>query len=387
MRLVITRIDPKLPFDAPQSYDTALRGKNSWSGERFWPLSRKARPKQLLCLSSETQTMLGEAVERLELLIPAERVYVVTGEHLVEPIRAAQTGVPDENVIAEPCKRNTAGCLLYATAHLLASLDIDGDNLSVAVVTADHIIGDADRFRQTVSTCLETVEQESVLATQGIVPTRPETGYGYIQAAIDPAESTPADAIPVYSVVAFHEKPNRDKAEDFLASGDYFWNSGMFFWRVSVFLDALGQARPEMRNAASDMTKAMRANDKGTVTEIFESLDNISIDYALMEHAKNTVVVRADFDWDDVGSWTSLDRTRQHDEAGNVVHGDAVLVDSHDCIVYNDADADAMAVSVVGARDLVVVVSKDGVLVTPKEHAQEVRHAVSELRARGSNQV
>jgi len=357
------------------------------SGERFWPLSRKARPKQLLCLSSETQTMLAEAVSRLEPIIPADRVYVVTGDHLVEPIRAAQTGVPDQNVIAEPCKRNTAGCLVYATAHLLASFDSNGDDLSIAVVTADHIIGNADRFRETVSTCLHTVEQEPVLATQGIVPTRPETGYGYIQADINNAADLPADAVPVYPVAAFHEKPNHDKAEDFVASGDYFWNSGMFFWRVSVFLDALGKARPEMRDAALAMANAMRDNDKGTVTEIFEALENISIDYALMEHAKNTVVARADFEWDDVGAWTSLDRTREKDDAGNVVHGEAVLIDSHDCIVYNDVDAADMAVSVVGARDLVVVVSKDGVLVVPKEHAQDVRHAVSELKARGSKQV
>lgn len=357
------------------------------SGERFWPLSRTARPKQLLCLSSETQTMLSEAVARLEPLIPATCVYVVTGEHLVEPIRAAQTGVPDENVIAEPCKRNTAGCLLYATAYLLASLDTNGDDLSIAVVTADHIIGDADRFRTTVKTCLDTVEQNPVLATQGIVPTRPETGYGYIQADLDNEVDSFDSAVPIYPVTAFHEKPSHDKAEDFLASGDYFWNSGMFFWRASVFLEALGQARPAMCDAANDMIKAMRSNDKGTVTQIFESLENISIDYALMEHAKNTVVARADFPWDDIGAWSSLDRTRKHDESGNVVHGEAVLVGSQDCIVYNDVDGTEMAVSVVGARDLVVVVSKDGVLVVPKDQAQDVRHAVSELKARGAKQV
>ena len=142
-----------------------------------------------------------------------------------------------------------------------------------------------------------------------------------------------------------------------------------------------------MRDAANNMARAMRDNDKGTVTQIFESLEDISIDYALMEHAKNTVVARADYDWDDVGAWTSLDRTRQHDKTGNVVHGEAVLIDSHDCIVYNDVEAGEMAVSIVGVKDLVVVVSKDGVLVVPKEHAQDVRHAVSELRARGSRQV
>ena len=357
------------------------------SGERFWPLSRRNHPKQLLRLTSPTQSMLAEAVARIAPQIPPERIYIATGEHLVEAVRQASIGVPDDNVIAEPCMRNTAGCLAYAAAHILAHHGVDPAALSMAVVTADHLIGDSERFRQTLEVALDTAETRDVLATHGVVPTRPETGYGYIQAKDIEHPIREAAGIPVYEVAAFHEKPSHEKAEDFIATGSYFWNSGMFFWRVDTFLRELEQARPEMAQAIRDMTEAIRANDKGTVTTIFEGLENISIDYALMEHAKHVVVVRADYQWDDAGAWTSLDRTRGHDANGNVAQGGPVLVDTHNSIVYNDAGPDEMAVSVVGMDAVVVVVSKDGVLVIPKDRSQDVRHAVNELKARGAKQV
>jgi mannose-1-phosphate guanylyltransferase len=188
-------------------------------------------------------------------------------------------------------------------------------------------------------------------------------------------------------VAAFHEKPNQEKAEEFIATGSYYWNSGMFFWRLDSFLKELDSANPELANATREMATAMHANDKGTVRNIFEKLDNISIDYALMEHAKHVMVTRADYPWDDVGAWTSLERSRRPDDHGNVVEGEPILVDCKDCIVYNDAGADQMSVGVVGVDDLIVVVSKDGVLVIPKDRAQDVRHAVTELKARGSRHI
>ena len=357
------------------------------SGERFWPVSRRDRPKQLLRLTSPTDTMLGEAVSRISPLIPPERIYVITGEHLVHAIREAGVGVPNDNVIAEPCKRNTAGCLAFAAAHVLAHHGGDAGGISMAVVTADHLIGDQERFRRTVDVALDMAERKGVLATHGIVPTRPETGYGYIQAKdIDDPVWESGD-VSIFPVVAFHEKPNHDKAEDFIATRSYFWNSGMFFWRIDTFIEELDAARPEMAEAVRGMHEAMEANDKGTVRSIFEGLEDISIDYALMEHAKRVVVVRADYPWDDVGAWTSLDRTREHDEQGNVTQGGPVLIDTHDSIVFNDAGAEEMAVSVVGMDNVVVVVSRDGILVSPKDRAQDVRHAVAELKARGAKQV
>ncbi|MBN2308172.1 MAG: mannose-1-phosphate guanylyltransferase [Candidatus Hydrogenedentes bacterium] len=358
------------------------------AGERFWPLSRKLRPKQLLRLTDASQSMLAEAVTRLSLLIAPERVYIVTGRHLVEPIRDAEVGVPPQNVIAEPCKRNTSGALVYAAAHALATHGGDGSALTMAVTTADHLIGAPERFRDTLDTALDAAEQEDALVTLGVVPSRPETGYGYIQVARDSAPLPASrDGIPVYRVSAFHEKPNRERAEDFIAGGNYYWNSGMFFWTISAFLTQLDAARPELARAALDMAAAMRAGQTDRIESIFESVENISIDYALMEHARNVLVVRADFPWDDVGAWPALDRTYPHDEHGNVVVGKPILSDAENCIVYNEPGADAMAVSVIGVEDLVVVVTQDAVLVVPKERAQDVRHAVEELKRRNSPQV
>ncbi len=357
------------------------------SGERFWPVSRRHHPKQLLRLTSPNETMLGEAVSRIAPLIPPERVYVVTAEHLVQAIQDADVGVPSDNVIAEPCKRNTGGCLAFAAAHVLAHHGGDPARISMAVITADHLIGDTDRFRRTVDVALEIAEKNGVLATHGIIPTRPETGYGYIQAEDMDNPVWDSGDILAYPVAAFHEKPNHDKAQDFIATGSYFWNSGMFFWRIDTFLEELEAARPDMAEAVRKMHEAMNMNDKGSVRAIFEGLDDISIDYALMEHAKQVVVVGADYPWDDVGAWTSLDRTREHDEQGNVARGGPVLIDTHNSIVYNDVGAEDMAVSVVGMDNVVVVVSKDGVLVVPKDRAQDVRHAVAELKARGAKQI
>lgn len=356
-------------------------------GERFWPLSRQDHPKQLLRLASENETMLAEAVKRLIPLIPAEQIFVATGEDLLDVIRAGETGVPEENVIAEPCRRDTAGCLVYATAHALAIYGGDGSDLSMAVVTADHLIGNVERFRESVRISLETAEELKVLTTHGIVPNRPETGFGYIQAEEGAAPLAESDGIRIFPVVAFHEKPNRQKAEDFISMGHYYWNSGMFFWRVDTFLEELERVRPEMAQATRDMVSAIAANDKGTVRSIFEGLESISIDYALMEHARNVAVARADYEWEDLGTWSSLERTRTPDDEGNVSQGEPVLVDCHDCVVYNDVGADKMAVSVIGADNLIVVVSEDGVLVVPKDRAQDVRHAVRELKARGAKQI
>ncbi|MBI5092049.1 MAG: mannose-1-phosphate guanylyltransferase [Candidatus Hydrogenedentes bacterium] len=358
------------------------------SGERFWPLSRRRLPKQLLRLTSPDQTMLGEAVARVAPLIPREHIYIVTGEHLVDPIRDAGVGIPDANILAEPAKRNTAGALSYAAAYLLSKYGGDGSALTMAVTTADHTIGDADRFCGTVEAALEAAEREGALATLGVVPTRPETGFGYIQISENAKPlASRREGYPVYPVKAFHEKPSQEVAEDFIATGHYFWNSGMFFWKISSFLAELERPRPDFTKAIHAMTEALRHNDSAKVREIFEGLEDISIDYALMEHARNVVVARADFPWDDVGAWNALDRAQAHDADGNVAIGQPIVVDSKDCIVYNDTGQENMAVCVVGCEELIVVATKDAVLVIPKDRAQDVRHAVQELKRRNAPQV
>ena len=358
------------------------------SGERFWPLSRHLRPKQLLHLTHDTETMLGEAVSRLSTVVPVDDIYIATGEHLAEAIGRVGVGVPRENLIAEPCKRNTAGCLVLAVATLLAKYKGDPEHLTMAVTTADHLIGDASRFCETVEVAMEAAERYDALATIGIEPNRPETGYGYIRIRPE-AESLAglSSDTAVYPVDAFVEKPDQARAEEFVRSGHYFWNSGMFAWKLSTFLRELHQARPALHASLERMRCAANEQDDAELRCEFEALENISIDYALMERSSNVVVVRGDFAWDDVGAWPALERTRGRDASGNVTHGDPVLVDCQDCIVYNDPGSETMAVGVVGLRDVVVVVAEDAVLVMPKDRSQEVREIVKELKARRSRQL
>ena len=353
------------------------------SGERFWPLSRHLRPKQLLRLTDPDRTMLQEAVDRLAPVISPERVFVVTGRHLQEPIQKARIGLDAANILAEPSKRNTCGALCFAAASLMARYG-DPGAIVMAVTTADHEIPDSEAFGATVRTALKAAASGDALVTLGIQPTRPETGYGYIQAH----EAVGAtDGREVFPVSAFHEKPNRDKAEDFIEAGGYFWNSGMFFWKVSSFLGEMEMAQPVFAEATRQMAEAIAKEDEAETIRIFETLEDISIDYALLEHAKQRLMVRADFPWDDVGEWSALDRTHPRDARGNVAIGGPILEESQDCIVYNEAGPERIAVAAVGVRDLVIVVTDDAVLVVPKSEAQSVRKAVQRLREDGRPQV
>lgn len=357
------------------------------AGERFWPLSRQDRPKQLLQLTDPDRSMLAEAVDRLATLIPRERIYVITSARLTPIIRAAGVGVPNENIVGEPCKRNTAGALIYIAAHVLARHpDLSPENVSVAIVTADHKIGEVEKFAQVMDAALSVAEDEPALVICGITPDQPETGFGYIQAG--EAITLPATTMSgFHAVKAFHEKPNLERAKDFLASGDYFWNSGMFFWRLSTFFDEMTQARPDLAAQGKAIEAALRAGDEPAAVAAFEGLEDISIDYALMEHARRVYMVRANFPWRDVGLWAHLDHLHLPDANGNSTVGDPVLVDTHGCVVYNAPGSRRVALGMVGVNDLIVVVTDDAVLVVPKDRAQDVRHIVAELKKRDAPQV
>ncbi|MFP6663513.1 MAG: sugar phosphate nucleotidyltransferase [Deltaproteobacteria bacterium] len=342
------------------------------SGERFWPASRRARPKQLLKLTDPELTMLEEAIVRIEPLIPRENVVVATSEILAEPIRRALPSLPPQNVLAEPEKKNTAACLALAAAFLEKEHG-DPAELAMAVLTADHLIGDQDAFRATVDAALSAANQNGTLVTIGVPPTRPETGYGYVE-----VEDDLANAAPSLPVAAFREKPDLETAKTYLASGRHLWNSGMFFWNVGVLNEGFTKHLPQLAAARPGMIEAL--GGKGDLAAIFASLDDISIDYGLMERADNVAVVPANFEWDDVGSWDALARTRKPDADGNISTGEPILIDTKDCIVYNAAGGDAQAVAVIGVENLIVATTPDGVIVVPKDRAQDVKRAVAALR-------
>ncbi len=356
------------------------------TGERFWPLSRYNHPKQLLTLSGSGQSLLEEAVERSTAIVAPENIYIATSPHLQDAIKNAGLDIPQENIIAEPSKRNTAGCLIYAAANILAKTRLSPEEVTMGVLTADHRIPDTTPFVDTVGKAMECAEQNDGLVTIGIQPIRPETGYGYIEVA-ENAKLPSGDKQALLPVASFREKPNADDAAKYVASGRFFWNSGMFFWRLSSFQNEFGKANPVMAETLEDLTDALLANSTERAAKIFDALPNISIDYALMEKAKHVYVVPGNFVWDDLGSWDSIERTFPKDNQGNVTVGNPVLLDTNDSIIYNAPGLKKMAVGVVGMKDVVVIVNEDAVLVIPKNRAQDVKKLVLALRDRNATQL
>jgi len=358
------------------------------SGERFWPISRRLRPKQLLRLTSETKSMLEEAVERLAPLIPPERIFIGANADLQPTIQAALPQIPAENVLGEPMRRNTSGCIAFAAAHALARFP-EAEDILMSVTTADHRIGDDKRFRSAIAVALRWAEENEALVAIGTHPTRPETGYGYIQIAELNKPVCESGGVPIYRAAKFLEKPNPEDAERYQASRFYYWNSGMFFWRISTLLKSLESAMPDLAQSILQMTEILKRNPGASeeITTIFKKMPNISIDYGLMEKANNVYAVLGDFAWDDAGAWDSLARFRPRDANRNTIYGGAALVDCRNVIVYNEPGMEKMAVGVAGMENAIVAVTEDGVLVCRRDRAQDVRLIVEELKNRKAPQL
>lgn len=361
------------------------------SGERFWPLSRAKRPKQLLNLNSQTQTIIEESIERISPLIPSDDIYIITSSLLLEPIRNALPNIPASNIIAEPAKRNTAPCLALATAFVKQKYNSIGyadDKISIAILTADQRINPAELFVKTVDNALNYVENNDVLATIGIIPSRPETGYGYIQIENGFERN---DKPQVQQVIKFLEKPDIEKAKQFVEAGNYLWNSGMFFWRLDYFIDELSKNLPEVGGKIEVLSKLYK--DKTSLElpdflhstkDLYESFPSISIDYALMEKAKNVVVAKALFEWDDIGSFDSLDRVHSKDENGNISIGLNSLIETNNSIIFNSSK-EKMIVATLGLEEMVVIVTDDAVMVCPKDKVQEIKKNVEDIRKKGKS--
>lgn len=347
------------------------------SGERFWPLSRMRKPKQLLKLTSPDAMMIEEAIERIEPLIPRERILIITSEILRQPIIDALPGLPPENVVAEPAKRNTAPCLALACSVIEAR---EGADALMAVLTADHFIGDVQAFRKDVALALAQAQTSDALVTMGIPPTRPETGYGYIRMTERAKPST------IAKVAEFKEKPAFDVALEYVRSGEYVWNSGMFFWRTHALRDAMMSVLPEVGKHIEAMTASCREHKSVALGLTFSEMPDISIDYGVMERAENVYTVPASFPWDDVGSWDSLDRMQPNDDRGNVRQGSTLTLDSQNSVVVNAHDGDHV-VTTVGVDNLVVVVTNDATMICPKHKAQDVKNIVKALREQGRSDV
>lgn len=352
-------------------------------GERFWPLSRMKKPKQILKLTSDNLNMMQESISRISEIISYDDIFIITSELILEPIRNSVPEIPAQNIIAEPIKRNTAPCLALAASFIMAKyIDYDSSEIVMAVLTADHKIEPKAEFQNNIVELLDFVYKNPSLATIGIKPDRPDTGYGYIELGGNVSES-------VYSVNRFREKPDLETAISFLQSGNFVWNSGMFFWRLDTFTDELiknspdiGKLIPELKSCFEGFTNLALSSYKEGTKEIFELMPSISIDYALMEKSGNVVCRKSDFRWDDVGSWDSLDRVRPSDNNKNILTGNVVLVDSTNSTILNESN---ITVTGVGLENLVVIATDDSIMICPKEKAQDVKKIVNALR--DSNKV
>ncbi|NLI11081.1 mannose-1-phosphate guanylyltransferase [Pelotomaculum propionicicum] len=341
------------------------------TGERFWPKSRAARPKQLLCFTGKDSLLRG-TINRLQKWIPVENILVVTTEKLAATIELHLPELPRQNMIVEPVGRNTAPCLLLAALHV----ENKGDPVMV-IVPSDHVIQQNDRFVSIMKAASSVAAASDVLVTIGINPTSPETGYGYIMAG---QLLTTEGGARIYSVIRFVEKPDRLTAEKYLAEGNYYWNSGMFVWRPSILLSSVQEYLPGITKKLPQMRRAVADNNQELMNACYHDMPNISIDYGVMEKAKNVLVIPGDFGWDDIGSWAAMERIAPADADGNVlVGGECLNINSENCII----EAQSKLVATVGVKNMVIVESEDVILICPKERVQDIKSVVNQLRLTG----
>jgi mannose-1-phosphate guanylyltransferase len=341
-------------------------------GSRFWPRSTEKTPKQLLEIVGKG-TMIQNTVKRISNLVEPSNILIVTNKIQKPAVVKQLPQIPAENIIIEPQGRNTAPCIGLA-ALFIRRMDPDA---VMVVLPADHIMQDEEEFRRVLGLAIWVAYESGKLITVGIQPTRPETGYGYIQIVDEDNGSNPYFSRGVYRVKTFAEKPNLSTAQQFLHSGDFFWNSGMFIWRVDTILKELERALPEMYNELKKIDEVIGSDKYDHAVEIaYRIIRNISIDYGVMEKANDVYVIKGNFGWSDVGSWDEVCRISGKDEHGNTVTGKALLRDTKNTIVYSGEKF----VATIGVEGLIVIATDDAVLVCKQGESQDVKEVVDYLR-------
>ena len=336
-------------------------------GSRFWPLSREARPKQLLNLTGR-DIMINETALRMEPLVSRDHVYIVTNRAQRAQMESLLLdGIDRTHILAEPAARNTAPCILYAALTLHKQW---GDGV-MCVLPADHYIEDTKEYRRVMARAAEVAAATGQIVTIGIAPSYAATGYGYIACA----DSAP-DMPDVYRVEAFVEKPCVEDARAYLERGNYLWNSGVFVWKISTILKAFQEYLPDMYDALMPICELDEGDLPAFLEQVYPSLESISVDYGIMEHVSDVLTLRGDYGWSDVGSLDALTAFYPEDDNGNVLIGDVLAVDSAGSIVRGAGKL----IAVVGAKDLMVIDTEDALLVCPKNRAQDVRRVAEKLK-------
>jgi mannose-1-phosphate guanylyltransferase len=338
-------------------------------GSRFWPMSRTALPKQFIDVLNTGKTLVQWTYERYAKFIPAENIFIVTSEEYVDIVKKQLPILPVENILAEPSKKNTAPCIAYISFKL-AQMNPDAKCI---VAPSDHLILEEDRFQSIALEALDFVDNIKALATLGIQPTHPNTGYGYIQfEGLEVAKD-------VYKVKTFTEKPDLEIAKSFLASGDFLWNAGIFAWKISNILTAFEKYQPEMFELFDQEKLHFNTPaENAAIQKIYPQCTNISIDIAIMEKANNVYVIPASFGWSDLGTWNSAYENMEKDYLGNAVASDNVIViDATKCMVNSPK---GKLVVLQGLDDFIVVDTKDVLLICSRDKEQSIKEYVAEVK-------
>jgi mannose-1-phosphate guanylyltransferase len=349
------------------------------AGTRFWPASRARRPKQLLPLAGEAPLIVETISRVLHVVGGWEKVFIASGTAVAEPTRQILPELPERNLLVEPAPRNTAPCIAWAAATI-ARIDPDA---VVIVLPSDHHIEEKDAFQKALETAVESARR-GVITTIGLKPTRPETGFGYIEVADGTG--------PVREVVRFTEKPSREKAEEFVRGGRHLWNAGMFIFRAGDMLKAIADHLPELSEGLRVLDAAAEAGaEHEALAKVFPSLPSVSIDFGVMEKLDKLAVVPADIGWSDIGSWEAAAELTSKGDQGNTGPDGTVFIEARNNHVVDlrspSAGHPKRVIALVGVSDLVVVETDDALLVVPRERSQDVKHVVDHLKSRGDTHL
>lgn len=339
-------------------------------GSRFWPFSRSGKPKQFLDFFGTGRSLLQMTVDRILPVVPLENIILVTNAAYVPLIREQLPGIPEGNILAEPARRNTAPCICWAANHIAAL----NPQASIVTLPSDHLILKENAFTDAISRGLSFVETHDALLTLGITPSRPDTGYGYIQKG-----PCVEDAGEFCKVKAFTEKPNEEMARVLLASGDFYWNAGIFLWRAPTILKAFSEYAPDIAEVFdAGQGKYATPAEKSFIHGAFPDARAISVDYAIMERASNVYLLSVDLGWSDLGTWQALYETSPRNRDGNVAQNCRLLAD--DCSGCVFAVRDDKVVVASGLKDYIVADGGDALLIYPRSREQEIRRVVNSVR-------
>jgi mannose-1-phosphate guanylyltransferase len=339
-------------------------------GKRFWPWSRDKNPKQFLNIFSE-KSLLEETAERLESIVKKEDIYIITNISHKRRIAELIKDVPKENIIAEPIGRDTSACIGLG-AIFMKRKNPKGIQI---VLPSDHLISEIETFRDILKKASRLAEEKNCLVTIGIKPTHPNTGYGYIQYLLEKEEERWDENI--YKVKTFAEKPNLETARSFLESGNFLWNSGIFVWRIETILKEIESSLPELYYGLMEIEKNLnKKNINSVIKRVYSRIKNISIDYGIMEKAKDVYVIKADFGWSDVGNWSEVYRLGKKDESQNVIMGNVVLRESDGNLIYSKKKL----LTGIDIHNMIIIDTDDVLLICSKDKAQNVKELVDYIK-------